>query len=805
MKKIISILLIAAMLCCCFAGCKPADDTKIIGVCMQNKSSSIAVLQEEALKEMFEPQGYEVQVVSADDSSATQRSQVENFILMGVEMLVILPCEISTLEDSLIKAREQGIKVVVSGGTGTVSEDAYDAVCSDDEFMVGMYVASVAKTWIEEHMDPNGDWEVHFLSSTLSEDAITRCKGEAMILEPWLKNVKGEYVNLMGEVVDEANKVANPVYCEMVASRVSSYDACSTQMSMTDNKGVVSNVLTENPKVRIFIAYNSLASTAGSTHITDHYSKEEVKEFAFFSGGVMGNEYEYLIGSVSDDAGTYSCFRGAVQFGGGDAAATLADLCSRVMFGEAGKDYGKTNPNSIGLYYPIDGEMNNGVDALVCFDSPSQIAAYTYEEVLNHEGLMTYWDSVGGYNANMQEKPEEPDVPVVTDGAYTYEYEGMGGTETAQITLKEDGTARFEMVGHMFLVDIYEGTYTREGNVVNIKGLTNVDAASEYKIPGLWDWIDSTTGDAVITVDDANKLFVPGESVVVIPGVYTYTYEGMGGEETAKITLNDDGTVRFEMVDHMFLVDVYEGTYTREGNVVTIKGFTNVDAASEYKIPGLWPWIDSTTGDATITVDDATGTFTAGAAEQPDAPVVPEGNVIAAYTYTETNPMGLEIAWTLTLKDNGTYTLTEVNAFVGEVSYEGTSYTQTGNTITCGAMTSAPAVSDWAKAEGFVVSINGESFAPGAPAGEAKVYTYSETNGMGLEISWTLTLNADGSYVLTEVNAFVGEVSYQGSSYTVDGNTVTCGAMASAPAVSDWAKAEGFTATIDGETFTPVI
>ena len=223
MKKVISLMLVLLLIVGCFAGCGGGEEaaegegSKIIGVCMQNKSSSISVLQEEALIEMFEPLGYDVQVVSADDSSATQRSQVENFILLNAEMLVILPCEISTLEDSLVKAREAGIKVVVSGGTGTVSEDAYDAVCSDDEFMVGMYVASVAKTWIEENMDPNGDWEVHFLSSTLSEDAITRCQGEAMILEQYLKNKNGEYVNLMGEVVDEANKVENPVYCEMVA------------------------------------------------------------------------------------------------------------------------------------------------------------------------------------------------------------------------------------------------------------------------------------------------------------------------------------------------------------------------------------------------------------------------------------------------------------------------------------------------------------------------------------------------------------------------------------------------------------
>lgn len=726
MKKLVSLLLVLILVVGCFAGCNQKEGSKIIGVCMQNKSSSIAVLQEEALIEMFEPMGYDVQCVSADDSSATQRSQVENFILMGAEMLVILPCEISTLEDSLIKAREQGIKVVVSGGTGTVSEDAYDAVSSDDEFMVGMYVASVAKTWIEEHMDPNGNWDVHFLSSTLSEDAIERCKGEAMILEPYLKNVDGQYVNLMGEVVDEANKVENPVYCEMVASRVSSYDACSTQMSMTDNRGVVSGVLTENKNVRIFIAYNSLASTAGSTYITDNYSKEEAAEFAFFSGGVMGDEYEYLIGSVSDDAGTYSCFRGACQFGGGDAAATLANLCNKVMFGEAGKDYGKTNPNSIGLYYPIDGELNGGVDALVCFDSPSQISAYTYEEILAHENLMTYWDSANGYNENMQEKPEEG---------------GNNGGETGG---------------------------------------------------------DSLNG--------------PIEGGIA----YTMTWQGMG-EETHQLQLKDDGTCQWSVPGSM-ISDVYAGTYTREGDVVTIKGLTNVDPASEYKIPGLWSYIDSATGDATVTVDDTAYTFAVEGAEAggegPDKPAGSDAPAAGTYTYEETNPMGLTIKWTLTLKEDGTYTLTEVNDFVGEVSYEGSSYTLSGSTVTCGAMATAPAISDWAKAEGFTATIDGETFAPGAAEGgestgpaasAAGTYTYEETNPMGLTIKWTLELKEDGTYVLTEVNDFVGEVSYEGSSYTVDGNTVTCGTMATAPAISDWAKAEGFTATIDGETFAPAV
>lgn len=403
MKKLFSLLLVAALLIGLLAACgeqkaaptggESGEGSGLIGVCMQNMSSSIAELESAALTETFEALGYEVQVVSADDSVSNQVQQIQNFILMDAEMLVVLPCEIETLEDTLLEAREAGIKVVISGGTGTISEDAYDAVSADDEYMIGMYVASVAKTWVEEHMDSDGDWHVAFLSSTISDDAKSRCAGEAQILEPWLKNEAGEYVNLMGEVVSEAERIENPVYCEMIAGRVTNLADCTTEMDISgDNRSVAAGVLTDDPNVRVIIAYNSLVSTAGSQYIMDTYPEDEQDEFAFFSGGVMGDEYEYLIGAVSETSGTKSVFRGACQFGGGDAAATLANLAYNVMFGEAGVDYGKSNPNSIGLYFPIDAELNGGNAALVCFDTSPHIESFTYEEVLARENLMVYWD-----------------------------------------------------------------------------------------------------------------------------------------------------------------------------------------------------------------------------------------------------------------------------------------------------------------------------------------------------------------------------------------------------------------------------
>ncbi|MCC8105659.1 MAG: substrate-binding domain-containing protein [Clostridiales bacterium] len=497
-----------------------AEGSGLIGVCMQNMSSSISELEAEALTEMFEPLGYDVQVVSADDSVSTQTQQIQNFSLMEAEMIVVLPCEIETLEDVLLEAREYGAKIVISGGTGSISEDCYDAVSADDEYMIGMYVASITKTWVEENMDPDGDWDVAFLSSTISDDAKSRCAGEAQIIEPYLKNEDGEYVNLVGDVVDEADKVENPVYCEMIAERVESLDGSTTEMDISgDNRSVVAGVLTDNPDVRVIIGYNSLVSTAGSQYIMDTYSEEEQQEFAFFSAGVMGDEYEYLIGSVSDEAGTASVFRGACQFGGGDAATTLANLAYSVMFGEEGVDYGKSNPNSIGLYYPIDAELNDGVAELVFFDSESQIVAYTYDDILSQEGLTVYWDSANGYNENALDSEDEAESADAAaeaeapEGATVYlcDYEGAFGTETLEFDLYEDGTCQYYLPGSEMVTDVYAGTWTQDGDTVTVTGLANVDTSSSYTTPGLWSFIDSESGDCVITIDEEAGTFTPQE------------------------------------------------------------------------------------------------------------------------------------------------------------------------------------------------------------------------------------------------------------------------------------------------------
>ena len=87
----------------------------VIGVSLPNQSTSLNVGIGNQVAKIFPD--YEVKVQSADDNATNQKQQVETFITMGVKMIVLAPVEIKTIEETLVKARNAGIKVVVSGAS----------------------------------------------------------------------------------------------------------------------------------------------------------------------------------------------------------------------------------------------------------------------------------------------------------------------------------------------------------------------------------------------------------------------------------------------------------------------------------------------------------------------------------------------------------------------------------------------------------------------------------------------------------------------------------------------------------------
>lgn len=127
---------------------------------------------------------------------------------------------------------------------------------------------------------------------------------------------------------------------------------------------------------------------------------------------------------------------------------------------------------------------------------------------------MTYWDSERGYNAAMEQESASDGASaaggeIEGGAAYIAMMPGMAGDEAHEFDLMDDGTCRFFLPGNPMITDVYAGTYAiaEDGVTVRVTGLANVDAASPYRTPGLWGYIDGATGDATIVIDSLTHTF----------------------------------------------------------------------------------------------------------------------------------------------------------------------------------------------------------------------------------------------------------------------------------------------------------
>jgi ABC-type sugar transport system substrate-binding protein len=260
---------------------------------------------------------------------------VENFTAMKPAFLFAMPAEATSLVPKLIAARDAGVKVLVAGGDPG-DDKAYDSVMMMNQYLAGMYEAYMAKQWVDATYPEakDGTVETAILESTLNTDAANRSAGMKMIAEPWLKNVKGEYVDATGKVVTEADKVANPAYSSKVKV------VADTQAEMFQaGQTAMQNILTTNPNVKLVLAYAGDGGMGASQAMLDEYAKgkgvsviDDLNKVAVFGIGMIGPEGQ----AVLDSANNKSLFRGTIRFGG-DLIGRTMEFAQKILNGDIQK------------------------------------------------------------------------------------------------------------------------------------------------------------------------------------------------------------------------------------------------------------------------------------------------------------------------------------------------------------------------------------------------------------------------------------------------------------------------------------
>jgi ABC-type sugar transport system substrate-binding protein len=294
---------------------------------------------------------YDVQVSSADGNPNNQATQVENFTAMKPKFMFVMPVESTSLVPKLIAARDAGVNVLVAGGDPG-NADAYDGVMMMNQFLAGSFEAWMAKQWVDQNYPDaaEGSIETAIFESTLNTDAAARSAGMKMIAEPYLKNVKGEYVDATGKVVDEANKIANPAY----SSKVKVVQTMQAEMFQA-GQTAMQNILTTNPNVKLVLAYAGDGGMGASQAILDEFAKgpgisaiDDLSKVAVFGVGMIGPEGA----AVMDSANNKTVFRGTIRFGG-DLVGRTIEYATKMLNGETpGVIY-----DPLDVVTPVDGKL----------------------------------------------------------------------------------------------------------------------------------------------------------------------------------------------------------------------------------------------------------------------------------------------------------------------------------------------------------------------------------------------------------------------------------------------------------------
>lgn len=168
-------------------------DGKSIGVTIQSLENAYWAGVMTALQDVVEENGGEINIVGCDDNSATQISQIENFISKGVDLIMVHPSDADAVEDVCKEAMDAGIKVMCWDDPMT-NTDANWILNNTD---LGIAIGDLAGEFINEHYDENNKAQVALIDYNSTKVLLERANG---IKEGLEETCSGKY-----EIVAEQN------------------------------------------------------------------------------------------------------------------------------------------------------------------------------------------------------------------------------------------------------------------------------------------------------------------------------------------------------------------------------------------------------------------------------------------------------------------------------------------------------------------------------------------------------------------------------------------------------------------------
>lgn len=175
---------------------------KKLGITIQSLQNAYWAGVMTALGEILQAAGAEYTIVGCNDSSATQISQIENFVSAGCDLIMVHPSDANAVEDACAEARNFGIKVMCWDDPMT-NTDANWILNNTD---LGIAIGELAGKFINEHFSAEKKAEVVVIGYPQTVILLERANG----IKIGLKNTAdGKYEIVAETAAIEANSAQN--------------------------------------------------------------------------------------------------------------------------------------------------------------------------------------------------------------------------------------------------------------------------------------------------------------------------------------------------------------------------------------------------------------------------------------------------------------------------------------------------------------------------------------------------------------------------------------------------------------------
>lgn len=228
-RKLVSTALAAAMVCSMGAASATtvsAEEQKTVGILMPTQSSERWINDGANMKKQLEEKGYKVELQYAEDDTAMQVSQLENYVGKGVDCLVIAAIDSGVLVNAEAQAKEAGIPIIAYDRL-LMDTDAVSYYATFDNKGVGTVIGNYIKDTkdLDAAREAGESYTIEFFMGSPDDN-------NALFLYNGIMEVLQEYL-------DDGTLVCK-------SGRTSFEDTCILRWSQETAQANCENILTAN-------------------------------------------------------------------------------------------------------------------------------------------------------------------------------------------------------------------------------------------------------------------------------------------------------------------------------------------------------------------------------------------------------------------------------------------------------------------------------------------------------------------------------------------------------------------------------